>query len=395
MTAQRTYEDILGAYVGGLRTLFVAPGMDAAGLDEPDQLPARAEQLADLAQQFGAVTVSLLQAPDRAQQLEAEARLLSHAAASAQAACKLFETAMLGSADAIGEGPGTPGLSLHELATMVEAPPAAPESPASPPVSADPNIAKASLSDEANRTLQTITVRTCKVVDDAFRDLLLLDAATLYQGVELVSKDAAELLQQAAATLGSLAERLVTSAIRLLLEAFNAILALLGSNTEQGRRQVSKWVDQLKAQGQGQQGLEMVTRLVVHIYEPDSVKEDVATWLQATQAPPDQIAQTAVTVQGLSKHYDDTADRVEQLLKVIVFLKALPLANTPQGAIVVASAMLGLVGYTVYTGYTHVDSGRVVFGNRFGFDIPERIAGVRQTVQTALAIVEEPSPPPA
>jgi hypothetical protein len=262
-------------------------------------------------------------------------------------------------------------------------------------VSADPNVAKATLSDEANRTLQAITVRTCKVVHDGVRDLLLLDAASLYQGVALVSKDAAQLLQQAAAALGTLAERLVSAAIRLLLQAFNAILALLGGNTQQSRQQVSKWVDQLKAQGQSQQGLEAVTRLVVHIYEPDMVKEDVASWLEATQAPPAEIAQTAVTVQSLSQHYDATADRVEQLLKAIAFVKALPLARTPQGTVVVAAAMLGVVGYTVYAGYSHVDSGRIVFANRFGFDIPERIAGVRQTVQTALAVVEPPSPPSA
>ena len=84
---------------------------------------------------------------------------------------------------------------------------------------------------------------------------------------------------------------------------------------------------------------------------------------------------------------------MERLLKVIVFVKALPLAKTPQGVVVVAAAMLGLVGYAVFAGYTHVDSGRIVFAKRFGFDIPERIAGVRKTVQEALAVVEPPPQP--
>ena len=117
--------------------------------------------------------------------------------------------------------------------------------------------------------------------------------------------------------------------------------------------------------------------------------------MESTQAAPDAIAQTAVTVQGLSQHYNATANKVEQLLKVIAFVKALPLANTPQGSVVVAAATLGVVGYAVYAGYSHVDSGRIVFANRFGFEIPERIAGVRQTVQTALAGAEPSSPPTA
>src|SRR5205085_11064334 len=114
-------------------------------------------------------------------------------------------------------------------------------------------------------------------------------------------------------------------------------LALLGANTQPGRQQVSKWVTQLKTQSQSQKGIEGVTQLVTHIYEPDAIKEDVASWLAATQAPANEIAQTAQTVQGLSQHYNATADRVEQLLTVIGFVKSLPLASTPQGVVVVAA----------------------------------------------------------
>jgi hypothetical protein len=452
MTAERTYEDIAAAYATHLRTLFAPPKAGVAAEQATEQLPARAERLADLAEQFGSLTAVLLDTPDRAQQLAAEERLLSHAAASAEAARQLLEAANQGGGPgAQGVAAASVGVSLHELARLIESPagpaspaaapsaPTAPTSPSSPtttptptapttptsqptpppasppgptppapasptgptpaprpappPVPADPKLVKATLNDQATKTLQAITDRTCKVMDDGLRDLLLLDAATLYQGVSLVSKDAAQLLQQAASALGALAQKLVTCAIRLLLESFNAILALLGGNNQQSRSQVTKWVDQLKVGGQSQPGIEAVKKLVMHIYEPDAVKEDVAGWLETTQAAPAEIAQTAEAVQGLSQHYDATANRVEQLLKVIVFLKALPLANTPQGTVVVAAVMLGVVGYTVYTGYTHVDSGRIVFANRFGFDIPERIAGVRQTVQSALA-AEEASPTP-
>ena len=68
------------------------------------------------------------------------------------------------------------------------------------------------------------------------------------------------------------------------------------------------------------------------------------------------------------------------LIDKIPQLKAL----APQLEIVLTAVTLGVLGYTLYTGYDHVDSGRVQFSQRFGVNIPDRVVGVRATVQKAL-----------
>jgi hypothetical protein len=67
------------------------------------------------------------------------------------------------------------------------------------------------------------------------------------------------------------------------------------------------------------------------------------------------------------------------MLKAIALVKRIPFLMAPPAQILVAGVTIGLLGYTVYTGYDHVDSGRLPF-------VPDRVEGVRETVQTALAV---------
>ncbi len=79
------------------------------------------------------------------------------------------------------------------------------------------------------------------------------------------------------------------------------------------------------------------------------------------------------------------AKRVTQVLSIVTLVRVVPIVSTPQGQVVVAAVLTGLVGYALYSGYCHVDTGRISFGERFGFDIPERTIGVRATVMRTLS----------
>jgi hypothetical protein len=68
---------------------------------------------------------------------------------------------------------------------------------------------------------------------------------------------------------------------------------------------------------------------------------------------------------------------------LVALARAVPsVSKTPQIQMLVAAVTLNLLGYVLYTGYDHVDSGRITSFNRFGINIPNRVEGVRETVQT-------------
>jgi hypothetical protein len=127
-----------------------------------------------------------------------------------------------------------------------------------------------------------------------------------------------------------------------------------------------------------------VAQLVRQIFGPDDVKTDVTSWSNATMAAPDRIGQTSTTVQALVPHYNTQAQWVERLVNLVSVLRAVPALAIPQGQVVVAAVLTGLMGYSIYSGYCHVDTGRVTFFQRFGFDIPQRTQGIRATVMKTL-----------
>jgi hypothetical protein len=424
-------------YASQLRGLFAAAPGPAPAVDD---VAARAERLAAVSRQVSERTVPSLDAGDPAAQTAAEMRLLAHATAGLEAARGLFAVAYAATSpiDAAGLDAGgwsstsAAQASLNEIADLFESPPrdtttgtldaaAGPEPASAPPVaSATPpsagtgvvapsaasvspetgapapqgaamappamaarvTQAKQQLIQQAGQAVDAITNRACVTIEKTVVDLLAMDASVLYEGVRLVSKDAAEGLSQAAAALGAAAVRLTKSAIELVLQALDSILALLGG-AAQARAQVATWVKQLKMASGPTSG--PVAQLVRQLFAPDAVKNDVTTWSNATAAPPEKIGQTASTVQALVPHYDTSAQWVERLVALVSFVRAIPVFKTPMGAVVVAAVLTGLMGYSIYNGYCHVDTGRITFNQRFGFEIPQRTQGIRATVMKTLA----------
>jgi hypothetical protein len=129
-----------------------------------------------------------------------------------------------------------------------------------------------------------------------------------------------------------------------------------------------------------------VGNIVSFLYAPDTVRSDVDGWLGKTSADSPKLNQTAETVQGLAGKYESKTDGVKNALRLIGLAKnvPIPVVKTPQVQAVIAAVVLGLLAYTLYSGYDHVDSGQITFMNRFGIPIPDRVEGVRETAQKAL-----------
>jgi hypothetical protein len=251
----------------------------------------------------------------------------------------------------------------------------------------DPERAKTEFQDEVKSSLKSITKQTSKVGGHAMSSLLLMDAGVLVQGVSFVSKELGDWIDSVVAGATAVVKKLAGSALRILLQAYDWVLGLLGKDIEEScRKQVKEWIDELKKGGDGDdEGL--FDTLVNRIFTPDTIKEEVSGWLVTTRADTAALNQASDNVRELANKYRAKTDKIDKLLKGIAFAKKAPFINTPQGQLIIAAITLSVLGYTIYLGYDHVDSGRVNFYNRFGVNIPDRVEGIRETAQKALGVI--------
>ncbi|HWQ84679.1 MAG TPA: hypothetical protein VN363_08940, partial [Anaerolineales bacterium] len=100
------------------------------------------------------------------------------------------------------------------------------------------------------------------------------------------------------------------------------------------------------------------------------------------------LHQATRSVQELSQKYLEKSNKVSHFLQGIGLVRMVPLPflKLPQAQAVIAGLVTALLGYLLYTGYDHVDSGRITFFNKFGVNIPDRVSGVHKTIETALKV---------
>jgi hypothetical protein len=397
-------------YVAQLRALFVEPSeplLDAPAAAAPasDGLAARAEQFVHTSQAMGEQLRGSLVSSDVAAQWLAELDLLTHAAAGLECARGLLASAPPATLDSaqLDSLPRSPApaiqASLNLLSSQFETGPiataptllldAAPAAAGAP--AADLEQVRQQLVQQSAQAVDSITAQAVSVVTAGIQDLLLLNGPTILAGVKLLGSQAQALLGESAAAVAGVLRRLAESAISLLAQALDSVLALVGADPR-ARTQVGTWFDQMRSQiPSPRAALPVVTPLVHRILASDAVKHDVEQAISHSDSrslaaePTDRLDRARSAVEKLPPSYDAIAKRVTQVLSIVTLVRVVPIVSTPQGQVVVAAVLTGLVGYALYSGYCHVDTGRISFGARFGFDIPERTIGVRATVMRTLA----------
>ncbi len=411
MATDPTYTKAMATYATQVRNVF-APPKDlqaetpaaSEALARGEALPTdfvaeRAGALADTTEQAGLVTVTYLEKGLPEEQEAAELKLLAQASAQVRIARELIkeasEQAQRPAAQTAQRGVRMLTLQepLDDLAAALEMPLSVPKvgvrAIADRPK--DPAAAKADLKREVETSLQKIVQQSSRVGAQAVASLFKVDTSLLKQGVAMVSKDLADTLDKLISGATTAISNLLKAGARLLLQAYDWVLALLGQDQEQKMRvQVAGWIEQLKSE-QGDNST-LVATLVDNIYTPGKINQDVAGWLEAAQVEVEPINQAAETVQGLGALYLTKTTYAKKLLDGIGLVRSMTLidkipqlkALAPQLELVLTAVTLGVLGYILYTGYDHVDSGRVQFSQRFGVNIPDRVVGVRATVQKAL-----------
>jgi len=412
MSTLQEYQKAASIYASQLRELYSPPETLAESKTvtrgsttlSPELLAERAEKIAESSQAVGDMTTDYLQSGNQAQREAAEVKLLAQAIAELELAQALLEQAEAAEEEAspeITRSALRSGGAVNDLLDVLEAP----IEDGIPSVlmqnmqvrgveqrPKDLDRAKADLEEEVELSLSAICEQTSAVGRKAATNLVLMDVAALKQGLEFVSKDAAHLVDEIMAGVGSLMLRLVKTAIRLLAQAYNWIQALLGKEIEQeARQQVGGWLKDLKQeQPEGKFAEGFFGKLVTKIYNLSSVQQDVKTWVKATQVEAGQINQAAEVVENLAKKHEVKTKQVDRLLTVLAFVKRIPAIKTPQGQVITAAVLLGVLTYTLYSGYDHIRDGQIVLNEKFSFKIPDRVVGIRETVQQALGAVEPP-----
>jgi hypothetical protein len=410
MQSKATYQELSNSYVSQIRDLFLSPEdvgittqMRSGSAVTLETLVQRAETLADTSLQLGEATTAYLSTDSKSQQEVAEMKLLAQAIAELETAQTMLESASEAQRDIekgkmpleaneasrsmkvdariqksiedsaiIMETPLEDGVKLLKSGTQRSA----------LDLPTDINEAKEKLKSTVEFSMKSICKNTGKVGGRAIGDLFLMDAAVIRQGIEFVSKDAAQLIDKMVEGVGSFIVRLVQTAMKLLGQAYNWIRTILGQDIEEeARKKVGGWVDDLKQSG-SEEGL--FSKLIPQIYNTAAIQSEFEGLLESTQADVAKVNQATEVINSLAERYEAKTKQVERLLIAISFMNKIPALKLPQGQLILAAVTLSVASYVLYLGNDHIRDGQVTLNEKFSFNIPDRVVGVRETVQQAL-----------
>jgi hypothetical protein len=359
-----------------------------------ESLNSISDKLPEILQQAGTLTGDILDSGTAAEQEAAELRLLAQADAEIKLARGLLETADAAKDGAALDATATRGgsvdiqESMEQIAALLDSPLGAEfttiETRGLQDRPHDFNHAKTDLKSEAERSLRNISKQAARVSTEAVKALVAIDPATLKKGLAGFSQDAADLVDTVVETVSVYVRKIVQVAAKLLVQAHEWILKILGKDLEKkARTQIGSWLEHF-VKGKDKEAT-FTESLIETIFAVKGVTTDADRWLNDTTAPAEQINNAAESIQGLAEKYKTKSESVEKFLKGIGLIKLVPIVTKfPQIQLVIAGVTACLLGYIIYTGYDHVDSGRVVFLERFGVEIPDRVKGVRATLEAAL-----------
>ena len=272
--------------------------------------------------------------------------------------------------------------------------------------SKDPVKARKELADSASFTLETIADLTSQTSSQALDALFKLDGELLKKAIAPINKEIAEMVEKAAEKINQKIKDLLRVAVRLLLQVYDKVLALIGKDAEESaRKKVKDWVDELRSDHK-KKGDEpkLAEKLVKQVYAVEVINTEVAGWVKDGKAELDALYKATDDVEALKAGFEMKVERVKSFLKLLAgvpkataAIAAAAAKIQPQWTPAIAAALpavealrgavtLGLLGYTLFTGYDHVDSGKAMFFNRFSVEIPDRVEGVRETIMKAMAV---------
>jgi methyl-accepting chemotaxis protein len=253
------------------------------------------------------------------------------------------------------------------------------------------------IEDQVRRSLQTISRQTARAGSVALKTALTLDAELLSKGISIISSELGNAITQANAGLVDAVKKVIQTAARLLLQAYDWVLNLIGKDAESAmRKKVKEWVDELQkdhVEGEDDEPT-LMEKLVTRVYATQQINDEVKNWTQNTQAEAQALIDTCTALKKLSAGYEVKAGQVQGACNAVSKARTLALAASgvfpvvagvlPYLELLSGAVSLGLLGYSLFSGYDYVDSGTVNLFNRFQVRFPDRVEGVRETAMKVL-----------
>ena len=200
----------------------------------------------------------------------------------------------------------------------------------------------------------------------AVEGLLLMDAALLREALTVVG---GELASRIGVDLKGLSKR----AAEFILAANDKIIALLGiSALDEARKQLALWLDDLKAGT-------LFPQLADKVLQTGAVQTEIAGWVASFSGSEVALVMAADEIGKLEGRFSAKIAVADKIISALALAKLAPPLMTPLGRLGMAAAYLGLLAYTVGSGYDHVDSDKVKI-----LDWAEGVRGVAKRLLVAL-----------
>jgi DNA-binding LacI/PurR family transcriptional regulator len=199
----------------------------------------------------------------------------------------------------------------------------------------------------------------------AVEGLLLMDAALLREALVVVGT---ELADRIGLDLRGLSKRVV----EFVIAANEKIIAMLGINAlDEARKQLETWLEQLKAGT-------LFPQLADTVLQTQTVQTEVDGWITGFGGLEAALLMASDEITQLQGRFAAKLSVADKLLSALAVAKLAPPLMTPVGRLAMAAAYLGLLAYTVGSGYDHTDSDKVKL-----LDWTEGVRGVAKRLLVA------------
>lgn len=391
MSTPTDYFNLAEAYAEGVRSLLEPPAAPgdatdrAAAVPPPEQLADRAERLLPVSGGLNGVASARLNDADPTVRADAEVKLLAKAATDLEVAIMLLDAA-----ESEREGARAPGASARQsldragggnspdveenLSALLSQPAAAAAvaDRSSSDAVDDVDAAREESLTQVRDTLELVTRRAAKSGQASLGGLIGLGAMNLAGAVGTAGQGLANVLG-----VGETVGRWYNLVRSYAVNAYEAVMALLGSAAQAVSQKVVEWVNELTGKWTSElKGGKLLGTWLEKLYETEATKSAVGKLAAQSTADPAKFVAVAEEAKRLRESYEQQIKWADKVLEWVPRLSGPVMLALPHGTLIVAVLYVALGGYVIVAGADYVDAPRVNFLNR--------VPGVRQVAESSL-----------
>jgi hypothetical protein len=340
----------------------------AAGLDQ------RSEAIVNTSQQLGNALAAALDTDNLDERELASWKLLAAAAYDLSVAGDLLEAERSDDEGAPTRSARSSLVGASDLREVLDAPMDTSiaklvQQPSRAALSTDPTAARAQLESKILAFLEDIPNAAAAISQQAATGVISAGLAPAQQLATALGQEFVKMAPEGASIF-------VRSAARILDQAVKKLLANFSKNVQdQAASQANSWLKDI------QENRDSVTNLLDKLYETPRIGTDVRALVTGAPAdlPAERFNQATKTLEELSARYEKSQKLLEQLMRVLSFVKVPLLAAVPWGPLGVYATYVSVLGYAVISGGDYLDADRL---SQWAW--LDRVDGLQATVRIAV-----------